>query len=259
MGSIYSAHLEEKQKNPAKPDNFIIKMADFNKEVDKLKKDPVFLTFAKNNMEDPKFSDNALNQFKKVESKKMSQVTKKSLAVLNYSLKLDEKYYNHVVLSTEKPLSFYYSTMQPYITSYTEDIMQKNDKLKPLVATALALREIEKEKGPNGSVSQYDLQNLKNKYEKDPALEKTMQAVNGISIMSDLTKQSKKDNFAHYFSEKAEEAYNKAVKDLNKTKAAEKNPKPDDNLNKDNDNIIIDNKQQLNENPKPKKNAIKKK
>ncbi len=86
-----------------------------------------------------------------------------------------------------------------------------------------------------------------------------MQAINGISIMSDLSKQSKKDNFAHYFCEKAEEAYNKAVKDLNKTKETKKNPKPDDNLNKDNDNIIIDNKQQLNENPKPKKNAIKKK
>ncbi len=220
IGRIYNENRNKKDRN------ITIKLADFKEEVDKLKKNTVFINYAKKTIEDPEFSQNIWNIMKKSKKPDYSEEFKKSYSVMSYSLLLDTEYEKYVNYSQNRSMDYFYDMLSEPINSYMKLFSHDDKKLKRIVVTSLALREMERELGPDGKASQYEFIARSKKYINDPAVQKTMQSIKGISIDTELRKGYGKKDFPKFFGKVVEEAYSKAVTDLNKTKESKKIAKP---------------------------------
>ena len=233
LGHLFNKDAEKRKEKNYIDTDFTINLADFNKEVEKLQKNPVFVSYAKQTIKDPEFSEKIWNKFKKADENKHTGDDKKKYAVLSYSANLDNEYKKYVPLSKERPLDTYYSTLKHDLDPYMKLKMHDDEKLRKLVAGSLAIREIRKKRGPNAKATQYEMIDLALKYMDDPAVDITMQSLKGISVWNKLEEVSGHKDFDIIFAKATEQLYNKALEDMKKLKEVKKPVKINKNANLD--------------------------
>ena len=233
VGKFFFKEKEEREKNKAKKtESITIKLDDFKKEVSNLKKNPDFKNIAKEIIDDPKFSENALNCYKNSKESDVKDENQRNLrAVLLFCASLNTKYEKKLDFLKKRPLKDYYSDMNGKLKNYLDNgnFDKKDGRLKTLVYNAIVLRNIEKEVGPNGAASpkevDTEVKKLKNIPDIDSVINTTMQTMKTLSIDSKLRRESKRPDFPQFFSEVVEKAYEQAVESVKRMKPQKTNIK----------------------------------